>query len=72
MRLKELREEHGYKQEFLANHIGVKQHAYSQYETGKRQIPIQTIIKLAELYNISVDYLLDLTDEDTPYPRKKI
>ncbi len=72
MRLKELREEHGYKQEILANYIGVKQHAYSQYETGKRQIPIETIIKLAELYNVSVDYLLDLTDEDTPYPRKKI
>lgn len=71
MRLKELREEHGYKQEFLANHLGVKQHAYSQYETGKRQIPIDSLIKLAKLYNVSVDFILELTDEETPYPEKK-
>ena len=68
MRLKELREQNDYKQDFLANYLGVKQNAYSQYETGKRQIPIYALIKLAQLYEVSVDYILELTDEETPYP----
>lgn len=71
MRLKELREEYDYKQEHLAQQLGVKQNAYSQYETGKRQIPLDALIKLAKLYDVSVDYILELTDEEKPYPRKE-
>lgn len=67
MRLKELREEHDYKQEFLAERVGVTQNAYSQYETGKRRIPIEALIKLAKLYNVSMDYLLGLTEEETHF-----
>ena len=71
MRLKELREEYDYKQEHLAQLLGVKQNAYSQYETGKRQVPLDALIKLAQFYDVSVDYLLELTDEEKPYPRKE-
>ncbi|MBQ8395100.1 MAG: helix-turn-helix transcriptional regulator [Clostridia bacterium] len=62
MRLKELREENDYKQEYIASIIGVKQNAYSQYETGKRQIPVEALIKLANFYDVSVDYILNRTD----------
>lgn len=62
MRLKELREENDYKQEYIASIIGVKQNAYSQYETGKRQIPVEALIKLANFYDVSVDYILSRTD----------
>ncbi|MBQ7913185.1 MAG: helix-turn-helix transcriptional regulator [Clostridia bacterium] len=71
MKLKELREENDYKQAFIANYIGVKQNAYSQYETGKRQIPIEALIKLADLYNVSIDYLLGLTEEETHFRKNK-
>ena len=71
MRLRELREEYDYKQDVLAKCLGVKQHTYSQYETGKRQIPVEALIKLAKLYNVSVDYILELTDIEDPYPQNK-
>ena len=67
MRLRELREEYDHKQEFLANYLGVRQNAYSQYETGKRHIPIEALIKLAYLYDVSMDYLLGLTEEETHF-----
>ena len=47
------------------------QNTYSQYETGEREIPIETFIKLADLYDTSVDYIINLTDEKKPYPRSQ-
>lgn len=70
MRLKELREEDGLKQETISKHLNIKQNTYSQYETGQRQIPIDVLIKLANYYNVSVDYILELTDVSEPYPKK--
>lgn len=71
MRLKELREDNDKKQVELANYLNCKQNTYQQYEAGKRQIPIDSLIKLADFYNTSVDYILELTDEMKPYNRKK-
>lgn len=62
MRLKELREENNYTQKQIADVLEVKQNTYSQYETEKREIPISTLIKLAKYYDVSVDYILGLTD----------
>lgn len=70
MRLKELREDNDYTQKYIANILHCKQNTYSQYETGSRTIPISAMIALADLYNTSIDYLLGLTDEKKPYPRK--
>ena len=67
LRLKELRKENGYTQEFVADYLNVKQNTYSQYEAGVNQIPIESLIKLATLYDTSVDYILNLTDDDSPY-----
>ncbi len=69
MRLKDLREDSDISQIQMAEFLHVKQNTYSQYENGKRQIPIEMLIKIALFYNVSVDYILGLTDVKTPYPR---
>ena len=71
MRLKDLREDSDITQKQLADYLNIKQNTYSQYENGQRQIPIDTLIKLACYFNTSVDYMLGLTDERKPYPMKK-
>lgn len=68
MRLRELREDRQLSQRQLAEILNVKQNTYSQYETEKRQIPVSMLITLANYYNVSVDYLLCLTDIDEKYP----
>ncbi|MBD5132310.1 MAG: helix-turn-helix transcriptional regulator [Clostridiales bacterium] len=69
-RIKELRIETQSTQQELAQLLNVSQNTYSQYESGKRQIPIDILIQLAMHYEVSTDYILDITDIDTPYPLK--
>ena len=68
-RIRDLREDSDYSQEYLAVYLSCSQSAYSQIESGKRQISIDYLIKLSELYCVSTDYLLGLTD--IPYRLKK-
>ena len=68
-RLKGLREDKDLKQETVAQMLNITQSAYSYYEIGRRQIPIEALIKLSQFYNTSVDYILGLTDERKPYPK---
>ena len=69
MRLKDLREDRDISQSTVANYLNIRQNTYSQYENGKRQIPIDCLIKLAVLYCVSTDYILELTDNPTPDPK---
>ncbi len=69
LRLMELRKENNYTQNFVATYLNIKQNTYSQYENGLREIPLESLAKLAQLYNTSVDYIIGLTDYDFPYPR---
>lgn len=69
MRLKDLREDKDLTQNKIAELLNCKQNTYQQYESGKRQIPIDSLIILARFYNTSVDYILELTDEIKPYRR---
>ena len=71
-RLKGLREDRDLLQKDVAKVLNVTQVAYSCYEIGRRQIPVEALIKLALFYNTSVDYLLGLTDERKPYPKSII
>lgn len=71
MRLRDLREDNDLTQKELAEMLHIRQNTYSQYENGQRQVPIDILIKLSEWYRVSVDYILDLTDEKKPYTRKK-
>lgn len=61
-RLKQLRKSKGYTQVSLQIQTGIEQSLLSKYETGERMPPIDTLIKLAELYNVSIDYILCRTD----------
>ncbi len=70
-RICDLREDHDLRQKDLAEHLQCTQVCYSHYETGKRDIPTDTLIRLAEFYGVSVDYLLGLTSVSKPYPREK-
>ncbi|MBQ7876245.1 MAG: helix-turn-helix transcriptional regulator [Clostridia bacterium] len=70
MRLKDLREDLDLKQSELADYLHIKQNTYSQYENGQRQLPTDVLIALAKYYNVSTDYILELTDIKTPYPKK--
>lgn len=65
MRLKDLREDNDVKQKVLAEYLNIKQNTYSQYENGKREIPIELLWKLADFYNTSVDYIIGRTENPT-------
>lgn len=67
--IRELREDHDLSQTEVAKLLGMSQTGYSKYETGENDIPTGILIVLAEYYRTSVDYLLGLTDMQTPYPR---
>ena len=60
----------GFTQKDVANVLHVT-NTYSKYEIGVSRYPLDAIIKLAEYYGVSIDYLVGLTDEPKPYPRKK-
>ncbi len=57
-RLKHLREENGYTQEYIAEYLGVKQQTYSRYENNVSEPDIETIYKLIKIFNVSADFLL--------------
>ena len=59
-RIRDLREDKELSQEDLAQMLHISQTTYSRYETGKLDIPSQTLIVLAKFYGVSVDYLLGL------------
>lgn len=68
-RLRDIREDHDLKQSDIAKLLNVTQQTYSRYETDEISIDKESLIKLAEYYHTSVDYLLGLTDERKPYPK---
>ena len=70
-RIRALREDRDMNQAQLAKLLGMSQTGYSKYETGENDIPTAILVQLARLHGTSVDYLLDLTDQRAPYPRKK-
>ena len=65
--IRDLREDADLTQADIAKVLNCTQASYSYYEIGRRDIPTQTLIKLANYYNTSVDYLLGLTNSKTPY-----
>ena len=70
-RLRDLREDKDLNQTQVAKYLGMSQTGYSKYETGENDIPAEVLVKLAKFYKTSTDYILGLTDEPKPYPRKK-
>lgn len=70
-RLKELRLEKGYTQIKMQLMTGIDQSDYSKIENGKRFYTFEQCKRIALALDTSMDYLAGLTDEKTPYPRKK-
>lgn len=68
MRLKELRKNKGISQEQVAIDLGISMRAYQNYEYGKREPNIEMILKLAEYYNVTTDYLLEKETAPSPDP----
>lgn len=65
-RIRDLREDKDITQKEMARILNCSQQVYSNYELGQRDIPTDILIKLARIHNVSVDYILGLTDISTP------
>ncbi len=68
-RVRDLREDKDITQKQMADYLQIHQTTYSDYELGNLNIPVEVLIKLAELHNTSIDYIVGLTDEEKPYTR---
>lgn len=66
-RLKDLREDNDLVQKEVAAYLEIDQRTYSNYETGKREIPTHLLTRLAKLYKTSTDYILGITDNSKPH-----
>jgi len=65
-RLRDLREDHDLTQDQLVAMLGLNKTTYTNYEQGKREIPFALVIRLAKLYNVSIDYIAELADLPSP------
>ena len=70
-RIEDLRIDHDLTQNDIAKILSCPREVYRRYEKGSRQIPVDYLIKLANYYGCSTDYILGLTDRKTPYPKKR-
>ena len=66
-RIRNLRIDRGLTQKQVAEYLNIKQNTYSQYEIGVLNYPLEAVGKLADLYGVSVDYLLGRTSVKKPY-----
>lgn len=69
-RLRELREDNDLTQAFVASLLHIVQKTYSDYELGKTRIPLDSLLILAQYYDVSVDYLSGASDVKTSYPKE--
>lgn len=62
-RMRDLREDNDFTQEYVAHYLGTSQTMYARYERGANEMPIRHLIALCKLYGVSSDYMLGLSDE---------
>ena len=70
-RIKELREDKDITQQEIAEYLCVAQNTYCNYENGKREPPIELLVKLSRYYEVNLEYLLGLTDYSSPLPKRQ-
>ena len=61
-RIRDLREDNDKTQTEIAEYLDIKQQQYQRYESGKQEIPLHLVIKLADLYNVTLDYITSRSD----------
>ncbi|MCO5388362.1 helix-turn-helix transcriptional regulator [Desulfosporosinus sp.] len=71
-RIRDMREDKDMTQSQMSEYLRIHQTTYSDYEIGKLNIPVQVLDKIADLFETSIDYLVNRTDVEKPYPRKKL
>lgn len=62
-RMRDLREDSDYTQEYVAHYLGTSQTMYARYERGANELPLHHFVNLCKLYNVSADYLLGLSNQ---------
>jgi len=70
LRIRDLREDSDLKQKDVANYLMCDQSLYSKYEREVRPLPLEFAVKLAQYYNVSLDYLVGISAVKNPYPKK--
>lgn len=65
-RIRDLREDHDFTQEFVAKKLGTTQSMYARYERSATELPLRHLLSLCSLYNVSADYILGLSNTPTP------
>lgn len=70
VRMRNLREDNDMTQKEIATVLGTSQTMYARYERGANELPIRHLVRLAEYYNVTVDYLLGLTKEKREFPKE--
>lgn len=68
-RIKDLREDHDFTQQQIAEKIGITQRKYSYIETGTQLLTDEILVKLSKVYNVSIDYILKQTDNKKRYDK---
>ena len=69
-RIREIREDHFLTQQKIADLLHIVQRTYSDYESGKTRIPVDSLIILAEFYNVSMDYITGISSLKKEFPQK--
>ena len=69
-RLKDIRQDHDLTQKAIAEYLSIHPNVYRRYEKGVREFPLEIVVKLADYYQVSTDYLLGRTDDPTPPSEK--
>ena len=70
VRMRNLREDNDMTQKEIATVLGTSQTMYARYERGANELPIRHLVRLAEYYNVTADYLLGLTKEKREFPKE--
>jgi len=68
LKIRDMREDNDLTQQQIAEYLLCDQSLYSKYERGERDVPLTIMIRLAQFYKTSIDYLVGLTDNRQPYP----
>jgi transcriptional regulator with XRE-family HTH domain len=68
-RIRELRKESAFTQQKIADILGIGQRTYADYESGKTRIPVDSLLILARLYNVSLDYITGASNVKAEYPK---
>ncbi len=67
-RIRNLREDHDYTQAYIAHLLHISQRTYADYELGHTRIPLDTMIRLANIYNVDMNYICCITRKQMPFP----